>query len=454
MSTLSLEPLQLAAAGFASAVTKQEPLATSITGSTSSSENTASFSITGLERLLQAVQSIGSTPAPVASDAPAEMTVTGSTPEDRPVPSSEAFVDAPTSSSVENSSTPPKTAQSQLAPPDDAISSGVDPVQGSALAQGTAAPQTTASCRAEVIGFSDEISLANLAPGGASPTAGEGSQWSQFTEFPGGSAVDGVSAPDSSVHALTSPFADFANDVSALPRAAKQVDAPAPLQGSANSAYRPPLPVAQGTFDLSPTDAVQRFVGGANLDCLVARPSDAVLLQRFIYYGEDAAFAALVRRYDRLVLRVCERVLGDPHAAQDACQSTFMVLARKASVLSWQSPLGGWLARVAYRLALRLREVAARRRRSEWQAALDSSAENTSDCAREIDKQEMLEALSEELQRLPEKYRTPLVLCYFQGRTHEEAARAVGLPRGSMAKRIGEGLERLRDRLIARGLIF
>src|SRR5262249_62020808 len=101
-----------------------------------------------------------------------------------------------------------------------------------------------------------------------------------------------------------------------------------------------------------------------------------------------------------------------------------------------------------------LRAVAARQRRSERGAANGRAAHGANASADEIEKREMYQALREELQRLPEKYRVPLVLCYFDGRTHDEAARAIGLPRGAMAERIGEGLERLRVRMLDRGFLL
>jgi RNA polymerase sigma factor (sigma-70 family) len=180
---------------------------------------------------------------------------------------------------------------------------------------------------------------------------------------------------------------------------------------------------------------------------------DGSLLQRFVADREQAAFTALVQRHERFVLRVCQRVLGDSHAAQDAVQATFLVLARKASVLDQDRPLAGWLYKVAYHLALRLRAVAARRRRSEKDAAGRRSSQDAGEYSADLEEQEMARVLGEELERLPEKYRVPLVLCYFDGRTHAEAARAIGLPRGSMAKRIDQGLERLRERLLDRGVM-
>jgi RNA polymerase sigma factor (sigma-70 family) len=179
---------------------------------------------------------------------------------------------------------------------------------------------------------------------------------------------------------------------------------------------------------------------------------DGALLQRFVTDREQAAFTALVQRHERFVLAICQRVLGDSHAAQDAFQATFLVLARKASMLDTQRSLAGWLCKVAYNLALRLRAVAARQRRHERDAASGKSFQGTSESSA-IEMQELRQALCEELQFLPEKYRAPLILCYFDGRTHDEVARTIGLPRGSIAKRIGEGLERLRERLNERGFM-
>lgn len=197
------------------------------------------------------------------------------------------------------------------------------------------------------------------------------------------------------------------------------------------------ISTVRGTFPQSPSDL-----------------PDGPLLHRYVAHREETAFTALVQRHERLVFGVCRRVLGDSHAALDASQATFLVLARKASGLDKDNPLAGWLYKVAYHLALRLRGVAARQRRREKEAAHGRSAETVSDGSAAIEKQELREALREELQRLPEKYRAPLVLCYFDGQTHDEAARAIGLPRGSLAKRIGEGLERLRERLTDRGFML
>jgi RNA polymerase sigma factor (sigma-70 family) len=181
---------------------------------------------------------------------------------------------------------------------------------------------------------------------------------------------------------------------------------------------------------------------------------DGTLLQRFVSSNDQAAFTALVARHEQFVLNVCQRVLDDVHAAQDAVQATFMTLARKAATLDAQRPLASWLYTIAFHLALRCRAVTVRRRRRELAAAANRPTVGDSCCAAELEQHEAHQALREELQRLPEMYRVPLQMCYFDGRTHAEVARAVGLPRGSIAKRIGAALERLRERLLARGVML
>jgi RNA polymerase sigma factor (sigma-70 family) len=202
-----------------------------------------------------------------------------------------------------------------------------------------------------------------------------------------------------------------------------------------------------------PAGAAELQAGRAEAQRFLADLPDGTLLQRFVTDGEQAAFTTLVQRYERFVLGICRRVLSDAHAAQDAFQATFLVLAQKASILDRHSPLAGWLYKVAYHMALRLRAVATRRRRREKDAAAGGASEGPCESPAEIEKQELRQALAEELRRLPEKYRAPLVLVYFDGLTHEEAARAIGVPRGSMAKRIGEGLAHLRERLCKRGFL-
>jgi RNA polymerase sigma factor (sigma-70 family) len=153
---------------------------------------------------------------------------------------------------------------------------------------------------------------------------------------------------------------------------------------------------------------------------------DAELLQRFVSGRDEAAFELLLWRHAALVLHVCQGVLRDSHAAEDAFQATFLALARKAGSLRRRESLAGWLYHVAYRVALKARARVAARRAHEAQArqrrAPASSAEPAADAAR----RDLAPVLHEELNRLAARYRLPLVLCYLEGKTHAEAARQLG----------------------------
>jgi RNA polymerase sigma factor (sigma-70 family) len=189
---------------------------------------------------------------------------------------------------------------------------------------------------------------------------------------------------------------------------------------------------------------VRQLVGAAP----AAGLTDGQLLERFVERRDPAAAEALVRRHGPLVLGACRRVLRDAHAAEDVFQATFLVLTRKAPSLDRGRPLGSWLYTVAYRLALTARANDLRRRRGEERAAreripADGPGGGPGDLAA---------AVEEELHRLPERHRAPLVLCYLEGRTHEQAAAALGCPRGSVAARLGQARERLRERLSRRGI--
>jgi RNA polymerase sigma factor (sigma-70 family) len=177
--------------------------------------------------------------------------------------------------------------------------------------------------------------------------------------------------------------------------------------------------------------------------------TDGQLLERFATArGETAelAFAALVERHGPMVLRVCRSVLLDSHDAQDAFQATFLVLVEKARALWVRDSLGPWLHQVSYRTATCARAAAARRRRHErWAASAkqESHVESGS---------ELEQVLHEEIDRLPERYRAPIVLCDLGGRSQDQAARHLGWPVGTVKSRLSRGRERLRDRLRRRGL--
>jgi RNA polymerase sigma factor (sigma-70 family) len=176
--------------------------------------------------------------------------------------------------------------------------------------------------------------------------------------------------------------------------------------------------------------------------------SDGQLLERFLTDRDETAVEVLVRRYGPLVFGVCRRVLHNAHAAEDVFQAAFLVLMRKAPALDRSRPLGSWLYTVAYRLALNARAQQLRRQRCEARAARRHSAEGPD--ARPSD---VVVALEEELHRLPERHRAPLVLCYLEGKTSEQAAAILGCPRGSMSARLAQARERLRQGLARRGFV-
>jgi RNA polymerase sigma-70 factor (ECF subfamily) len=195
----------------------------------------------------------------------------------------------------------------------------------------------------------------------------------------------------------------------------------------------------------------QRLVLGA-IDRLfrsgtAAGLSDSQLLERFATrHGEaaEAAFAMLVERHGPMVLRVCRSVLGDPHDAQDAFQATFLILVQKPAAVRRRESLAGWLYGVAVRVAAHSRAASARRRVVESAARARDAAVP----AATGDHQEVWE----EVNRLPERYRLAVVLCYLEGLTHEQAAARLGWPVGTVRSRLARARARLRGRFLKRGL--
>ena len=179
--------------------------------------------------------------------------------------------------------------------------------------------------------------------------------------------------------------------------------------------------------------------------------SDSELLDRFLAAGGPAAepaFAALVERHGPMVWRVCRDVLRESNDADDAFQVTFLVLARRAGAIRKRSSLGPWLYGVALRVARCARSSAARRRNREQVAAEPEWEESVSD----VDRLDAAAILHEEVGRLPEKYRAPLVLCYFERLTHDQAASELGWPVGTVRSRLAAARDRLRPRLMRRGV--
>jgi RNA polymerase sigma factor (sigma-70 family) len=176
--------------------------------------------------------------------------------------------------------------------------------------------------------------------------------------------------------------------------------------------------------------------------------ADEQLLACFVAWRDEGAFAALVRRHGPMVLGVCRRILGHSHDAEDAFQATFLVLARKASSLGQPRLVGSWLYGVAYRTAQEARLKAARRRAREKQVPhLPHPA-----IEHETGGQEVQPVIEQELSRLPDKYRVPVVLCELEGRSRKEAAQLLRLPEGTLSSRLAAARKMLARRLTRRGL--
>jgi RNA polymerase sigma-70 factor (ECF subfamily) len=190
-------------------------------------------------------------------------------------------------------------------------------------------------------------------------------------------------------------------------------------------------------------DYLRRIAGPASADGL----SDRELLRRFAARRDEGAFAQLVWRHGALVWAVCLRVLRHRQDAEDAFQATFLVLARKAPSVRWRADIGNWLYAVAVRTALKVRAAAARQQRHERRLP-EGAAEPPCPACRD----ELRPVLDEELGRLPDKYRAPVVLHYLEGKTYAEAARILGWPEGTVAARLARARRLLRGRLVRRGV--
>jgi RNA polymerase sigma factor (sigma-70 family) len=174
---------------------------------------------------------------------------------------------------------------------------------------------------------------------------------------------------------------------------------------------------------------------------------DGDLLERFIAgppYIAEVAFTALVERHGAMVRRTCRHVTGDYHDAEDAAQATFLILARSARSIRSSDSLSSWLYGVACRVSARANADAARRRAREQRAA-----ELAADAS---PRHEPWLEVHEELARLPERYRLPIVLCYLEGLSYVQVAHQLRCPVRTLQTRLARGRERLRSRLARRGL--
>jgi RNA polymerase sigma factor (sigma-70 family) len=176
--------------------------------------------------------------------------------------------------------------------------------------------------------------------------------------------------------------------------------------------------------------------------------TDGELLEAFVSRRDEASFEALVRRHGPMVLGVCRRALRNPHDAEDAFQATFLVLVRRAASVVPRERVGNWLYGVAYRTALEAKRAAARRQARERQVnEMPHPTTEPEECWREL-----RPLLDRELNRLPDKYRAPVVLCDLEGRTRKEAARQLGLPEGTVSGQLTTARRMLAKRLSRQGL--
>ena len=178
-----------------------------------------------------------------------------------------------------------------------------------------------------------------------------------------------------------------------------------------------------------------------------AAVSDARLLERFVASRDQAAFELLLRRHGPMVLGVCRRLLAQPHDAEDAFQATFLTLVRKADSIAHGAAVGSWLYQVAYRVSLRARAARAARARREQR-----DVDRLPAPAAEPAWPDLRDVLDEEVNRLPARQRAAFVLCCLEGKTGEEAARELGCRPGTVSSRLTRARERLRSRLLRRGL--
>jgi RNA polymerase sigma factor (sigma-70 family) len=194
-------------------------------------------------------------------------------------------------------------------------------------------------------------------------------------------------------------------------------------------------------------DALLRCVRQAVGPDSPAGPTDGELLRRFVADRDAAAFEALLRRHGPMVLGVCRRALRDAHRAEDAFQATFLVLVRRAGSIRRRESVGSWLHGVARRVAARAWALSERDSARGGPAVERAAAPTDGEALWEL-----RPVLDDELQRLPEHYRAPLVLHYLEGKTKAQAARELGWKEGTLSGRLARARELLRRRLTRRGL--
>jgi RNA polymerase sigma factor (sigma-70 family) len=178
--------------------------------------------------------------------------------------------------------------------------------------------------------------------------------------------------------------------------------------------------------------------------------TDGQLLGGFVERRDEAAFAALLHRHGPMVLGVCRRLLHHAQDVEDAFQATFLVLVRKAAAIRSREAVSNWLYGVAYHTALKARALAAKRKSRE--APLTPLPEPATPPPTLW--LELVPLLDQELSRLPDKYRVPVVLCDLEGRTRKEAAAQLDCPEGTISSRLNRARALLAKRLARHGTVF
>jgi RNA polymerase sigma factor (sigma-70 family) len=191
-----------------------------------------------------------------------------------------------------------------------------------------------------------------------------------------------------------------------------------------------------------------RFIRSMKAKGAAENLSDQQLLEMFLNQHSEASFTALVQRHGAMVFGVCRRLLRQPQDAEDAFQAVFLTLARQVASIRQHEALGSWLHGVAYRIAWKMKRAATRRAVHEGRLPPPSPGDAMDD----ITWRELRAVLDEELHRLPEQYRAPLVLCYLESRTQDEAARQLGWSKSTFGRRMSRARDLLAQRLTRRGL--
>jgi RNA polymerase sigma factor (sigma-70 family) len=197
-----------------------------------------------------------------------------------------------------------------------------------------------------------------------------------------------------------------------------------------------------------PSDILIRLVHNVLRPQSASGVDDSRLLERWVAQRDEAAFEVLLWRHGPMVLSLCRRLLRDPPEVEDAFQATFLMFVRKAGTIRQRESVGSWLYKVAYRVAIRARSIAGRRRQRE-RPEVDVPV---FDLGANAVWRDLRPVLDEEVHRLPERYRSPFVLCCLQGRTNAEAAVELGCPVGTILSRLAWARNRLRRRLQGRGI--